>query len=272
MKIQGFPTEKEPDIQKKRKVYYKALDYFTKGINAVFKNIHIRIEFPYVDNNAQFLKNNEFTNAIGLIIQYMKFAPRLETPSSKIKLVPTTVNLTIKSFHVYCDYDIESYLFNDNNNGFKNNNKNNNNNNNSNSTNEAIIKKFNEETKQKHISLFLIKDMDIILTIEIKQKTGFLIPKITIQSSLQRFFCDFKQLQIFKTLIQLLVFSKKRIEQLTKLQKIFRNGFPLPKLYEINGVRFLPHLLYKKKLYPKETGFFIIFLKIIIIIIILLLI
>lgn len=47
-------------------------------------------------------------------------------------------------------------------------------------------------------------------------------------------------------------FAHKRFQQLLRLQKIFRNGFPLPRIYEIGGVRILPHLLVRNNPYPAE--------------------
>jgi hypothetical protein len=48
------------------------------------------------------------------------------------------------------------------------------------------------------------------------------------------------------------VFAHKRFQQLLRVQKIFRNGFPLPRVFEVGGVRILPHLLVRNNPYPAE--------------------
>jgi hypothetical protein len=48
-------------------------------------------------------------------------------------------------------------------------------------------------------------------------------------------------------------FAHKRIQQLLRIQKIYRKGFPLPCIYEVGGVRILPHLLIRNLPYPADT-------------------
>ena len=75
-RIQGFTADKETDVNKRRKVVFKALDTVFKGLNFMLKNIHIRFETHDPVNTSllpQFL-------SMGIIIPTIRFMPVM--PSS----------------------------------------------------------------------------------------------------------------------------------------------------------------------------------------------
>ena len=61
------------------------------------------------------------------------------------------------------------------------------------------------------------------------------------------------QLNAFGVISEAVAFAHKRFQQLLRVQKIFRNGFPLPRVFEVGGVRILPHLLVRNNPYPAEN-------------------
>ncbi len=238
-RIQGFPMGAELDLKKKRKVMYKALDYVFKGLHGLLKNIHIRVEI-----NGSPVRSGAFStcdakcfSALGLVIPYVKFSPSLSTarPDGVSKMDPLVL-LAIKSMQIYADYDRSSYCS-------------------AGSSAAQIAKQFVDRwSVEVHTSLVLPFDVDVSLALGIRRKIGLVSPKVSIKMPLVRVVCDYRQLEVLRDFVALMAFSAKRGQQLVKVQKIFRKGFPLPRMFEVGGVRLLPHLLIRNKVYPAETS------------------
>eukprot|EP01038_Epipyxis_sp_PR26KG_P014405 gene14405-19336_t len=234
-RIQGLPNDKEPDLNKKRKVMFKAMDYIFKGIYGTFKSIHIRIEFlpsaPSPLSNA----NNKLISAVGIIIPQSRYAPNIGSRPDGISKNDPFVHILSKNVQIYIDYDRTSYTS-------------------TGLSDAAIMKQFQDRWKSElHTAFILPFNLEIAVAIELRRRIGLISPKILIKIPSLRFGCDARQMVALSDLLRLVTLTKKRNEQLIRIQKIFRKGFPIPRMYEIDGIRFLPHMVIKGKLYPKET-------------------
>ena len=233
-RIQGFPVGPEPDLKKKRKVMYKMLDYVCKGLHGLLKNIHIRIEVP--QHGASTAEAGAHS-AFGFIIPQIKFVPSVSgsRPDGVSKLDPLVL-LSLRSLQLYADYDRDSYCIRG-------------------STDAAVAKQFLDRwTTEVHTSLVLPFDVDVTLAIGVRRKIGLLSPKVSCKIPLLRIVFDQRQLQVLRDLTQLFAYATKRSQQLVRVQKIFRKGFPLPRMFEVGGIRLLPHLVIRNKAYPADTS------------------
>ena len=115
-RIQGFPADKEPDIGKRRKVVFKALDTAFKGLNFALKNIHIRFEIQQSHPSGM----QPSCVSLGVVIPLIKFTPNntsangssgnnKSSQSQQQSLGGDSIQLSIKGFHCYCDYGRDSY-------------------------------------------------------------------------------------------------------------------------------------------------------------------
>lgn len=246
-RIQGFPMGAEPDVRKKRKVMYKAMDYVCKGLHGLLKNIHIRIEMRQQRQSpsnasssgggtATATDNGELHAALGIVIPFVKFSPSLSgARPDGVSRVDPFVLLSLKSVQVYADYDRVSYCA-------------------KGSSDAQIAKQFVDRwAVEVHTSIVLPFDLEVSIAIGVRRRIGLLSPKLSVKTPLMRMVCDCRQLEVLRDFIALLAYSTKRGQQLVRVQKIFRKGFPLPRLYEVGGVRLLPHLLIRNKVYPMET-------------------
>ncbi len=230
-RIQGFPVGVEQDLKKKRKVMYKAMDYVTKGLHGLLKNIHVRVELgPSNSSTASH-------SAIGLVIPLMKFSPSLSAlrPDGVSKIDPLVL-LSAKNLQLYVDYDRVPYSS-------------------KGATDAQIAKQFVDRwSVEVHTSVVLPFDLDVSIAVGVRRKIGLLSPKVTCKVPLLRVVCDYRQVEVLRDLVARMAQCTKRGQQLVRVQKIFRKGFPLPRMYEVGGVRLLPHLLIRNKLYPSETS------------------
>eukprot|EP01034_Spumella_vulgaris_P021774 gene21775-27839_t len=207
---------------------YKALDYVFKGLHGMLKNIHVRVEMKG--------KSGDLYSAIGLVIPYAKFSPSLGARPDGVAKIDPLVVLSVKSIQVYADYDRPSYCS-------------------KGSSDASIAKHFVERwSVEVHTSVILPFDLDINFAVGIRRRIGLLSPKVSCKTPLLRVVCDFRQLEVLRDFVALVAFSTKRGQQLVRVQKIFRKGFPLPRMYEVGVVRLLPHLLIRGKVYPMETN------------------
>lgn len=116
-KVQGFPTGKDPDVRKKRKLLLKGLNYVFKNLMINIKSVHIRIEIKNRMNtnpseksesinsmNKDNVKSSKsLCSAIGMTIPQFKLSPH----SSGIGIRPDGVgkddpilSLSLKSLQV----------------------------------------------------------------------------------------------------------------------------------------------------------------------------
>ena len=116
-KVQGFPTGKDPDVRKKRKLLLKGLNYVFKNLMINVKSVHIRIEVKnrIIENPSE--SRDEFSSAkrdsskspkslcsaIGMTIPQFKLSPH----SSGVGIRPDGVgkddpilSLSLKSLQV----------------------------------------------------------------------------------------------------------------------------------------------------------------------------
>eukprot|EP01039_Chlorochromonas_danica_P003454 gene3454-3783_t len=222
-RIQGMPTVTEVDLNKKRKVVYKALDYISKGIFITIKNVHIRFEFQNEDGRY---------DALGCKLPLVKINPgsnamRPDTMSRHDPLL----SIQIKAFQAYCDYRRLSFDQGDA---------------------EQTTAYFEKYAKGGlHTSLIIPTDIDIVLGLDIKRRTGLVCPKVILNVTNLRCCVDKDQIEALSRMMEGIVRAKKKFEQAEKVQKIFRSGFPLPRMYQVVGVRCLPHLYVRNEQYPR---------------------
>lgn len=249
-RIQGFPMGAEPDLKKRRKVLYKAMDYVCKGLHGLLKNIHIRVEMKQQQvhsstgassggsgsaRNTTSSSNNIFSS-IGMVIPSVKFSPSLSGPRPDgVSQADPMVTLSARAVQIYADYDRTSYCS-------------------KGASDAQIARQFVDRwSVEVHTSVVLPFDVDISLAIGVRRRIGLLSPKVSVRVPLLRLVCDYRQLEVLRDFVALLAYSTKRGQQLVRVQKIFRKGFPLPRMYEVGGVRLLPHLLIRGKAYPMDT-------------------
>lgn len=217
-KLYGYEDLPEIDIKKKRGVLYKAFDYFSQSIFFIIKNVHFRFEFKNEDDSY---------STIGLSFPSFTFSPH---PRSTNK--HPSMQISLKSFLIYLDYNRESYMK---------------------STFLQTIEFFKLQSKNdKHISLFGPFDLDAKLSFDIKRKSGLVCPILSLTIPTFRGNLDIKQLSSINDILSNYSLALKKHQQVLKMQKIFRNSFPLPRLYELGGVRLLPHLLLRNLPYPYQ--------------------
>lgn len=108
---------KSHDIIKQSHAVWKSLKYLLKNVNIVIKSIHIRIESS-VSEDVSTTGIGSRVNAIGLTIPVMKIAPnrssRAISSNSSILNEDMWTVLAIKDMQLYVDYDVLSYIHNEN--------------------------------------------------------------------------------------------------------------------------------------------------------------
>lgn len=229
-KIQGLATAPDNEILKKRKAIYKAFDYLSKGIFLTIQSIHIRFEFRGVDEYGTM---KSICDALGIMIPMIKIvpAPASMRPDNVPRSDPVFL-LGMKSTQIYCDYQRESY-FRD--------------------YAQRIVDQFTTQWKQEiHSALVSPFDMDFVVGLNIKRRTGLVCPNVVIKFPIMKFSVDERQLEVLNRIAHNTVMATKKFSHAVRVQKIFRNGFPLPKVQEIGGIRVLPHLIFKNQAYPSQ--------------------
>lgn len=166
------------------------------------------------------------------------------------------MGFTIKSLQLYCDYDAESYL-------------------DDSPTPQKILKEFQEKWKSEvHTAMLLPFDMDLVLGLEIRERTGLLLPKIVFEVPKLRIAFDPKQLSVLQTLLEDLAVADKRSKTLLRLRGIYGTratsspglvsavkrgtssgiGRRPPMARDVGGMHFLPQLVIDNLRYPAEIG------------------
>lgn len=225
-RVQGLGPVSEVDLSKKRKVVYKALDYISKGVFITIKNIHVRFEFMNEDGRC---------DALGLRLPLVKINPGAAAmrPDGMSRQDPL-LSIQSRSAQVYCDYNRVSY-----------------------DGGDAARTKSNFEKYVKaglHTSLIVPFDIDIILGLDIKRRTGLVCPKVSVHVPAVRCCVDKDQVAALTRMASATMKAQKKFQQAVKVQKIFRVGFPLPRMYQVVGVRCLPHLLVHNDQYPRAVS------------------
>jgi hypothetical protein len=229
-KIQGLATSPDNDILKKRKAVYKALDYLSKGVFLTVQSIHVRFEFRGVDENGSM---KPICNALGAMIPMIKIvpAPASMRPDNVPRCDPVFL-LGLKSTQIYCDYQRESY--------HKDN-------------VQQIVDHFTSHWKQEiHSALVAPFDMDFVIGLNIKRRTGLICPNVVVKFPALKLSVDERQLEVLNQIAHDVVMGSKKFAHAVRVQKIFRNGFPLPRVHEVGGIRVLPHLFFKNQPYPSQ--------------------
>jgi hypothetical protein len=231
-RIQGLPSLPENDIKGKRRTLYKMFDTFSKAIFFTVKNIHVRIEAKSPTVSA---KSSSLVNAVGFTIPYIRVIP---APSSflssfdEINKQDPIFLISVKQFSFYCDYNKESYR-------------------NKDDSFEEVVASFKSKWGVDiHFPILSVADGEIVIALGIKRRTGLVCPKVQLNISKVRTTIDNKQVEVINGLVTSMCFVSKKIQQSVRIQKIFRSGFPLPKISEVGGVKLLPHLLIRGKQYP----------------------
>ena len=161
-------------------------------------------------------KTPNLYSSIGIMIPFVKFNPESNnniSPKSKNSNNSSAkLNFIMKNIHIYCDYDRDSYSSNGR-------------------SDSSIAHQFNERYKsEKHYSIAAPFDIETSISLTLKKKNGLLIPQMTFKVQSLRYFFDSQQVEVLRNFTELFSFSHKRFEQLLRMQKIFRNGFPLPRM------------------------------------------
>ena len=103
-----------------------------------------------------------------------------------------------------------------------------------------------------HSALVAPFDVDVVLGLGIKRKAGLVCPNIVIRAPAVRLSVDERQVAVLAQIALELTQATKKFAQAAKIQKIFRNGFPLPRVQAVGGIRLLPHLYLKGHAYPAQ--------------------
>lgn len=227
-KLQGLNLPPDGDIKEKRKVIYRTFDFMSKGVHLTIKGIHIRFEFQ--DEN---LMHNK-CNSLGIMIPLIKVSPSPSSmrPDGLTKFDPAWL-IAIKGFQLYVDYNRSSY---------------------EGKTFDKTVEFFKTYWRTEvHTVMLSPLDIDVVLGINIKRASGLICPHIVINMPSIKISVDEKQVQILRSIVLQLGKATKKFQQHVAIQKIFRKGFPLPRMYEVGGIRFLPHLMLRGQPYPSKT-------------------
>lgn len=226
-KLQGLSLPPDIDVKEKRKVIYRTFDSISKGMHLTVKGIHVRFEFP--DDNLLAPK----CNSLGIMIPIVKVGPSPISlrPEGLTKMDPAWL-IAVKGFQLYVDYNRSSY-------GAK--------------SFERTVELFKANWRSEvHTVMISPLDVDIVIGVNIKRNSGLICPHIAISMPTVKFSVDERQMRTLRSIVLQLAQANKKYQQHVKIQKIFRKGFPLPKMFEVGGIRFLPHLTLRGQPYPSK--------------------
>jgi hypothetical protein len=226
-KLQGLNVPPDPDMKEKRQLMFKSFDSISKGMFLIIKNVHIRFEFG--DDTLFPHKCNSF----GIMLPLIKVTPAStqHRPEGLTKKDPCWI-LISKSIQAYIDYDRSSYEQDSHE-----------------KTTEYFKRMWREEV---HTAIIIPFDFEFILGINLKRRTGLICPIVVMNIPALKLVIDPKQMEVLEKITISYAKANKKYEQNMKIQKIFRKGFPLPRMYEIGGIRFLPHLSLRGEIYPNQ--------------------
>lgn len=224
-RLQGLSTSPDIDVREKRKVLYKSIDSMAKGLNLTIKGVHIRFEF---DNENSVVNR---CDSIGFMVPSVKIspAPNSHRPDGINRNDPAWL-LMAKSLQFYVDYDRETY------------NK---------VTIERTVEHFKIQWKLEiHSAIIVPFDIDIVIGVNIKRSSGLICPQVVTNLPVLKLVIDEQQVRVLKDSLLQIAFASKKYEENVKIQKIYRKGFPLPRIAETGGINILPHLALRNQLYP----------------------
>lgn len=231
-RIQGYPIntkdkkdQEGKDVIKKRKLLIRAISYAFQNISIYAKNIHIRFEV---------MTNSKSCSAIGFTLPSCKIVPlkSLTTSIESSILSIPQLSIFLKSFQLYCDYDILSYA--------------------SNKNQDMIVEEFKKNFNQSHTGMILPMDIELRFTIEIRKLTGLCSFKVEGNISNLKFTFDYKQLQVLQAIIEGFVIYQKKAENNLRVKGIFGRRWLPPRIREVGGITILPHLFFHETIYPKS--------------------
>lgn len=232
-KIQGFPNGKNVEFLRKRRLLVKGINYWLSNSSFTIKNIHIRIEVPH--------GNSDKISSIGVTFPYFRMLPgnieskEKESPS---KSYPS-MNVTIKSFQVYCDYECSSYCklrFSDP------------------QFHLSVLHEFKTRWPvEVHTAMVLPIDLEFRISLEIDARSGMMIPKVHFGISQIRFAVDPRQIEVLVQFLELFTIQSKRIGHLVKVRGIFGRRWLPPRVGEVRGIYLLPHLTVNNAAYPQSA-------------------
>lgn len=227
-KLQGLSLPPDSDVKEKRKVIYKSFDSMSKGMHLVVKNVHVRFEFA----DDSYLPTK--CNSLGVILPALKIgpAPPHLRPDGVTKMDPVWV-VVVKALQLYLDYNRDTY---------------------DRENYDKTVEYFKAQWRgEVHTALIAPFDIELVLGINIKRGSGLICPHVVINLPAVKFAIDEYQMTALRKAVFDIATATKRFERNIKIQKIFRKGFPLPKMYEVGGIRFLPHLTLRNQPYPSKT-------------------
>ena len=113
------------------------------------------------------------------------------------------LGLAVSNLQIYCDYQCETYLANGD-------------------SPSSILKQFQARWKTEvHTGMLLPFDLEIVLAVTIKKRSGLVLPKISVVIPKLRLVADHKQLEVLQQIIEQYIRTKKRCLHLVNLRATF---------------------------------------------------
>eukprot|EP01033_Poteriospumella_lacustris_P013772 gene13772-9862_t len=163
-------------------------------------------------------------------LQGLSLPPDIDV-KEKRKMDPAWL-MAVKGFQLYVDYNRSSY-------GAK--------------SFDRTVELFKANWRSEvHTVMVSPLDVDVVIGVHIKRSSGLICPHIAVSMPTVKVSVDERQMRTLRSMVLQLAQAKKKFQQHVKIQKIFRKGFPLPKMYEVGGIRFLPHLTLRGQPYPSK--------------------
>jgi len=212
-RVQGLPPDSDPDVKKQRDMALRALEYAFKNVQITIKNVHIRMEIYNSELSSAAanppvpgeLPTHHLCCALGATIPSIRVNHQAATRPEGVGKTDPVMSLSIKNLQVYCDYGCESYVENlDHPNAAQ------------------VLHEFTGRWKEEvHTAMLLPFDIEIVLGLEIRSKTGLLLPRLSVNIPKMRLAVDPKQLLVLKDIIQGLAVASKRSAALARLPRVF---------------------------------------------------
>jgi hypothetical protein len=233
-RIQGIAVG-TPDFKKQRSAMFKMIKNVFKNINITVKSIHIRLEVP----SKSTARGSHSCIALGCTLPLFTIKPNSTGGTTglkgRISKNDHALSLALKSLQLYCDYDSLSYA--------------------SHGTSHIqIFKEFQKRySTEKHTGILQPFDMEIVVSADIKSKSGIVTPRVGINIPALRIACDPKQIEAFNDVLDLYIFALRRcnILLLAPCTSFVDKNVP-PFVLDVSSLHILPALYIKGHRYPSE--------------------
>ena len=237
-RIQGVKMG-TPDFRKQRKQMFSLVRKWFKNIHILGKTFHVRVEVA-TPSKEQSSSGPQLMHcvAFGFTMPHCVIQPSQNGGGTdlkgKISREDRSLGFILKSLQVYCDYDSESYCCN----GL---------------SHDQILKEFvRRYSTEKHTALLLPFELEIVLSADLRARTGIVTSRIGVNIPSLRIVADARQWEALNLILHTALLAHQRGLLLLRVPLLYSESRTPPFVFDVGGVHILPSLFIGGSKFPDE--------------------